>query len=470
MTNHRLIRLLQTFSKKEWRDVQKWLVSPFHNQREDVIRLFAFLSKLETENRWDLADKTHTFEAVYPGTAYDDARLRQVVHFLFRSVESYLLYQEMDKDPSYTSRVLASVYNQRQLPDFFERAIRQSRETLDAHPWRNGAYLHNDYLLQQEIYSFSSRQQRNTMLNLQEASDALDATFAADKLRQCCLMLSHQNVFKTEYHMGLIEELIRYVEAGDLLQLPAIAIYYYSYKAITDRDNEAYFQSLKAHILNYIHLFPPVETRDIYILAINYCNYRINKGYNDYIRESFDLYRRGIESGALIEHGEISRWTFRNAVAVGLREKDYSWVEAFIRDYAPFLSVRYRAGYTQFNLAKLFYEKKDYAKAMQLLSTFEFNDDILVTLNAKTMLLKMLYEEGEFDALDSLLGSLGAYLQRKELMGYHKSHYKLMLRFTKKMLRLSPYSHQQRQKLAQEIQLTDAFTEKEWFLEQLGGL
>jgi hypothetical protein len=468
MTNHNLTQVLQTFSKKEWKELRKWLQSPVHNQREDVLRLFDFISDQEVNNALEQVDKEAAYRFTYPETPYDDAKFRQVVHFLFKSVEEYLLYQEIRKDPVHTSRVIASVYSKRQLPKFFERAIRLSKETLEEHPFRNGAYLRSDYLLQQEIYSFSSRQQRNTLLNLQEASDALDVTFVADKLRQCCLMLSHQSVYKTDYRMGFLEEVLRYVETHDLLELPAIAMYYYSYKAIAERDNENHFKSLKSHLLLYGHLFPPLEIRDIYILAINYCNFRINKGASAYVSESFELYQRGIETGALIENGEISRWTFRNAVAVGLRHKAFGWVEAFIRDYAAFLNAKHREGYTRFNLAKLYFEKKDYNQAMQLLSTFELNDDILVTLNAKAMLLKMLYEEGEYDALESLLNSLGTYLLRKELMGYHKAHYKLMVRFTKKLLRISPYSHQQRQKLSKEIRETEAFTEKEWFLEQLG--
>ena len=44
MKNSRLVHILKTFSKKEVREFSKWLDSPAHNQRDDVVLLFNFLT------------------------------------------------------------------------------------------------------------------------------------------------------------------------------------------------------------------------------------------------------------------------------------------------------------------------------------------------------------------------------------------------------------------------------------------
>jgi hypothetical protein len=45
MQKSNLINIFKTFSKKELRDFKKWLQSPLHNQREDVLKLFNYLSE-----------------------------------------------------------------------------------------------------------------------------------------------------------------------------------------------------------------------------------------------------------------------------------------------------------------------------------------------------------------------------------------------------------------------------------------
>ena len=42
MIKSQLVELLRSFDKKEIRDCRKWLNSPYHNQRQDVIDLFEY--------------------------------------------------------------------------------------------------------------------------------------------------------------------------------------------------------------------------------------------------------------------------------------------------------------------------------------------------------------------------------------------------------------------------------------------
>jgi hypothetical protein len=53
-------------------------------------------------------------------------------------------------------------------------------------------------------------------------------------------------------------------------------------------------------------------------------------------------------------------------------------------------------------LAKLFFKKRDYDKAMPLLVQIKY-DDILHNLSAKLMLAKMYYELDEINTLENLL-------------------------------------------------------------------
>lgn len=470
MKNSHLVTILQTFSKKEIREMRKWLHSPIHNQRQDVVDLFEYLvsSNHLTEDKF--LQKDRIFRKVFPKEAFSDAKLRQSIHFLLKSIESYLITKELQEDTVQAKMALVSIYRKRKLSKAFQKTINEVQDLQEKATYQNEQFFRNEYLIQQEQYLFlEGQKKRNIPMNLQEVSDALDTTFLADKLRQACLMLSHQKVYKTRYQIGLFEEIMRYIEDNNYLTTPAISIYYYVYKAITEVDNINHFEHLKSQIQNNGDLFPPVEIKDIYLMAINYCIGKMNAGHADFTREAFDLYKKGLEMGILIENETISPWTFINVAVNGLRLREFDWVESFVQNFSQYIPDSKREGIVLFTLSKLHFEKKDYPQAMQLLNQGDF-DDLLIYLSAKTMLLKMYYEMDEYDALDYQLESLGTYIKRKKVMGYHKENYQNIIRYTKKITRVNPYSKKDVLGLKSEIETANPLTEREWLLEQIDSL
>jgi hypothetical protein len=94
---------------------------------------------------------------------------------------------------------------------------------------------------------------------------------------------------------------------------------------------------------------------------------------------------------------------------------------------------------------------------------------MLLNIIAKTMLLKIYYEQGELDAFESLLESMRIYLQRKEALDpTRKSAYKNMISLMKKLLNHNPYSKTQTERLKADIEAVQPLMEKEWLLKQVG--
>ncbi|MEO0777604.1 MAG: hypothetical protein AAF146_13645, partial [Bacteroidota bacterium] len=57
--------------------------------------------------------------------------------------------------------------------------------------------------------------------------------------------------------------------------------------------------------------------------------------------------------------------------------------------------------------------------------------------------------------------------QRKKVIGYHKSNYKNIIRYTRKLLKVNPYNKTALQRLGGEIEAANPLTEREWLLRQL---
>ncbi len=471
MKKSRLIEILRTCSKKELRELKKWVHSPAHNQREDVIRLYEYL--LEDNHLWkdEFVAKSVAHRWVFQAEPFDDAKFRQTMYFLMKAVEAFLIYQEVSQDEVEARMVLSKVYRKKRLNKFFEKNIRTIRDLQEKQPYRNDQFYRNQYFRLHEEYAFMVYQTRTTAMNLQEVSDALDLSYAADKLRRACYMLAHQKVYKADYDLGLIDEVLEFIGTHPhLLEVPAIAIYYYGFKTTVEKEDESHFQSLKEQIFKHEHLFPSFEMAGIYLMAINYCIGMTNAGFTQYTRESFELYRQGFEKEILIENGQISRFTFPNVVTLGLYCKEFDWVENFIHNYQHYLEEKYRDDVVSFCLARLHFEKADYDTAMRICSQADYGD-LIMNLYSKTLMLKMFYLQSEYDALESYLESFRNYVVRKkDLSVYHKTNYKNIIRLTKKLVKTNPYSQKEKDKLRKDIEATNPLTERNWLLEQLDGI
>lgn len=462
-----LAEIIRSLNKKEVREVSKWLQSPAHNQRQDVIRLFDYLTKSLTNSDENL-EKEHAWAAVFPAQPYDDAYMRQVMYFLLKAVEEYLVFEDYTGDKIQYQMALMRTYRQRHLEKAYKQVHRTARESLETQPLRDSYYLRSLFFLEQE-YGRWANIIPNASANLQETADALEKWFFSERLQITYAMLAHQSVYKTaHYTEGTLAEVLNYVEKEGLLKEAAIAAYYYAYKLITSPEEEESFNEFEHLILDSTEpLFSTSEIRHLYLTALNYCTAKVNKGKIEYCRRALKFYRSGAEKGILLENNVMTRYTFGNAVAFAVKVGEFEWAKQFIERFQHFLEEKERNSIVNFNLSRIYFEKGEYGKARSLLLQFEYND-MLFNIIAKTMLLKIYFEEDEYDLFESLLESLRIYLQRKEALDpARKAAYKNMISLMKKLVGISPYAKAQKDKLRELIRSTNPLMERDWLLKQL---
>lgn len=463
-----LKEVTSALTDKEIRELNKWLNSPAHNHREDAVQLFEYLVRKKEVSEYRKED---AWKAIFPDQPYDDAFMRQVMYFLLKAIEDYFIFKEYKSEPTRPMLSLASLYRRRRLDKPFRQTIESARRELTRLPLRNSEYHLDKFYLEQERYYYLAITNPMGAINLQDVSDELDMAYVANKLRLACRMLSHQSVNKTaRYDIGLLDAVLEAAEARNMLSEPGVAVYYYGFKALTDRENISHFEHL-VHILHqYRAAFPSGELKELYHLALNYCTARINAGQEIFFGRQYELYRIGFDEAILLDdNAYLSRYMFTGAVYAAIKQRDFDWAGSFIERFQDRLEEKHRKSTVQFNLSRLYYERGDYNKAQTLLREFEY-DDMLLNALAKTMLLKIYYKLGEYDALESLIESMRSFLQRKAtLSATHKIIFKNTIYLMKKLVHLNQYSKAQVDKFRMAVMETNPMQrqEKEWFLQQI---
>ncbi len=458
----KLIKVLNRLEKREITKFEHFLSSALFNKRSDVKLLFYAWKKqrrtLPPQEYWSI---------IFPGKSFSASQWNLVASRLFKLLENFLILLEMRKNEAKKKFYLAKAYRRLQDEKLFKEAIRDTGIALEKHVFRNTDYLQGKHDLAFEKYDYVISINRKERTNLQEVSDHFDTYFLSTKLKQACNALSRENINQEQYNIGLLDIVIQLIESNpDYLKTPAIAIYYYCYKAISSKGNEIYFLKLRETITAYQQYFPPAEMRDIYTVAINYSIKKLNTGSSLFIREAFELYLLSLDQGYLLEDGIMLESTYSNIVSLALKLNKYEWASNFIQEYQQHLKPAFQVPLFHFSMGKLYYEQDRFEESLQQLIQVETKASFLL-LGARILQLKIYYELKEFDPLESLLESLRVYLQRSKDLAYRKEHYSNIIIFTKQLLQLTIMNKKEKEVLRSRIHNAEIFAEKEWFLKQV---
>lgn len=408
-------------------------------------------------------DETRIWEMLNPGQAFDVTTLRLLMSYLNRLLETFLLAREIREKDVRSRLQLAVAYRNRGLLSQYERNIRAFNRELEEQPLRN-AYYHNllrDYHF--EIHLTTIAQKPTDTRSLRALARSTDVHYLSHRLQLVCLELSQKNVYQTGEDDPLHRDVIALAERTEWCDLPGISIYLAAYRMLLNPETDAYYQAFKQKLEEVEKAFPPEEMREFYMFSINLCIRRANRGEQGMDREALKLYRLALEAGYLFENGILSRFTYHNIVAAGLRSGELDWVEDFIQHYNPMLERKYRDSSLSFNLARLHYARSRYDSVLNLLQKANYRDP-LFSMAAKTLLLKTYYVLGESDLLISHLDAMRNYIHRKKVIGYHRTNYLNIIRFTERMLHPEVLDKEERNNLRKEIGREAVLTEKAWLL------
>jgi hypothetical protein len=466
MQDSLLFHLFLQFTELDRRKIRKWLISPFFSPREEVQHLFIYLET--NANKPAALEKEKIWAKICPKLPYNESTFNHLMWHLLKQLKQYIAYTEWQNDAVDAQiRLCQGLRNYNAPPEMLEKELETGAETLEKEPYRDAQYHFQNMVLQREKFEHTTLLKRDPSMPLALHSVALETGFLLQTLRYACTTQNLRNVLKEQPHPALIQQVIDNITENNLEQ-PLVRLYFHLNVCLQDQKAQDSYYKVKADLQAFGHLMREKERRDVYLLAINYCIRRLNTGEKEFIKEAFDLYNIGLENRSLFENGVLSKFSYKNAVNLGMGLGNYEWVRQFLEDYRPFLPEREREAIYNFNLATYYFRLPDYDAAMSLLRAVDFGNDSLTEMNARSMLLRIYFEKNYSDALESLLDSFSVYLRRQKNIGYQKWNYLNLIRFTRRLLTLSTLDEKAQLKLKEEIGQTKALAEKAWLLGKFG--
>ena len=463
MKNSKLIEVLKTFTKREYRQFGEFLKSPIFNKNEALVDFYGLLRKAAPDFFEKKIERHRVFSKLYPKKKYDDKTIKYLMSFTLKLCEKYMAVQKLLQDELTTKNNILYQYADRKLGKHYDHVLNAVTKSFDNSEIRDASYFYKKYF-QHDIANqwFLKQKVRTKDKSIQMAADALDLFYFSKKLQFGCEMLDRQHSILFNYRLQLLDEIIHNIEEQNI-ETPSVKTYALLYKMLMDESEETHFYRYIDQLNSSHSFFSKTELNSLYYFALNYAIRKIRKGKESYVDEALNLYMVGIENRLLFEGDKLSPWTYKNVVKLGLRLQKFEFTESFIHEYYHYIEAEFRENALNYNLADLNFYLHKYDKAQQFLARVEFTD-VYYTLHTKVMLLKIFYESENIESLFSLITSFKQYIKRnKKVAKEVLTPYWNFITLLAKLVKAKPGS---KEKIYNVILDENNVTDKSWLLEK----
>lgn len=472
MKNNQLIFLLKSFDRKEMTRFKDFSLSPYHHKHEASTALVCYLHSIYPKFTDKNVDRFTIWKKLFPTTAFDNAKLALLFTYAWRLAEQFLAQEHLKKDSAYQSLALLKELRQKEQWSAYERQWKNTQKQMDKRELQDLSFFKNKLALAKEAnQTYIQKARRKQDVSLHNKAAALDQYYILEKLQDAIELQVRKHILPGDYSARLLEAILHELDQNPdtYLHAPAIQVYYLLHKMMEAKDLSSYRKALEVFQLNE-SIFENKELAAIYIYLQNFCIARINENKRSFLREIFQLYQDQLERKLLHEDGYLIEWHYKNIVTTGIRLEEMDWVRDFIELYKHEIKPESAENAYRFNKAAYSYAVGEMDQVLELLTQVEYKD-LRYNIGAKVLLLRVYYEENEFEALDALVESFRQYLQRSKLMASSlKKGYYEVFRITRRLAKIKnelAYSSKEKQqqslqKVVAELKKTQVVFNKHW--------
>ncbi len=381
MYHSKLIEILKGLTKKDLKDIEKFIEHNFSLKSEESVKtLFAYLKKQHPIFEASKIERHYVYEIVFRKEAFNEKKFNYLKTNLTKAIEDFLSYTQYLEIKEQSNYFLVQAYQKRGLAKLLMPSIREEKKKLEAeNSLKDEMYLLHRYLYEVSTLSSPDKiREINDSDSIFETIAHLDTFYISAKLK--LLAKAYNDQLPQSETIWLAADILKYLEENPaLLDEPAIKVYKQIILLIQN-SNDFYYAALIECIEKNKHFFQPYEADKFYLYALNYLINKFNTGQLTYASKLIELFQLRIDSGMYdLHYGEfisIAKWG-----AIG---KNFEQTEKFIADNLSVLAEEIQDTIYYYCQAILLYAQNRFKDAI---AAFNFVKFISVEIEADTRVI-----------------------------------------------------------------------------------
>ncbi len=452
MNDSRLIKMLRTFSDSEFRDLEKFVESPYFSQGRDLSKFFKTLKPFYP----DFEDSKFTLENLYaelcPGKEYDEKSsgnlLYKLSSELYKLCREFLIQSGFNMDSGRRKFYLLNQLREKKLYKEFGKEYHNS-EAPDEYSLKGGVndFL-NRYFLEESFleYSIAAGDIRSTFDSILKLGEYSVIAALIKGFRNIDTNLTSKH-FNIEVRYNLVDNFVKHLDSENLLrEMKDNNDEFYTYAVISyaihkmckyPEKNEYYFK-FKELVFIYLHDFGHSEKYILFQTLLSYCVRKLDGADRElFIREEFENYKSAFEFGfyKYNKNDKININAFRNIIGCAVDNSETDWLERFAEDYISELHEEYRDNMKSYTLAYVNFERKNFEEALECISNIKY-DLFLFKMDIKNLMVRVYFELQYYEQAISALDAMKHYISNtKELSEKFKLSEAAFIRYTGELLK-----------------------------------
>lgn len=476
MHKSKAVKILQRFSPEERKAFTKYLRSPFFNTNPTVLALYQLVERWILEKGKELSEEKAA-EKLGNGAPISINLLRKLKSALLEHVVSFLAHYKLDSGrPGLRWRLALSEMNRLEALADFPKHYRQATKAFSTEIFENADVLEDKYHIEIQHGQYHNRLgTRRKGAFLDHLHQYLDQSYLLRKLRFACLSLNQRNIVHHDADPGGDAPIFRHFDGQQGEMTPLLRIYFLLRKCLAHENSPAEYDQLKELVQGSHRAIPSNELPDILTMILNHCARKVNSGATEFREETFEWYKWLLENGFLSEQGQILPQHAKNIVTLAAKTGKQEWVAHFLRDYGPKIKAgdeaQRRAYLTYLDASAAFHLHQYPRAASQMGAILNELEDVFFAIDARTILLRSHFENGNADGIENLCESFRIYLSRNSLISEsHKVHFNAFIKYFRRFIQIPPMDHARLRKLRDELEEDRNVACHDWLLGKVSRL
>lgn len=470
MKDSKLVKLLSVFTPNELKQLKLMTDSPYFNKEASVRALMDYLLLYAPDFTHPKFNYPQAFRHIFgnrPIQSDPQTAVAKVMSKLMSLAREFIVQEELTQQSVQKQLYLVQFFKRKAMVDFIPKVLEDAREALESHPYRNEYYYRHHLLLESEQSTFLNMVQDKSHpdYNLSRQNRALDAYFALSKLQMFCFAKNAALRINVEFDYSPKQQFLHWIRHSGLLKDANIRIWYLALDLL-DHPGSEQFLLLKESIRQLENQISPPNLRILYSYLANTARV-VFSDRQMYFGALFELYKEQLALDILHVDGYLTPVILRNVTIVGLKRREFDWVQHFLEENADRIVPTYQEREDIVTLCKayLHFEKKEFHTALERINSLHY-ESLFTKMDERRMRLMCYYEMRMSGPLEDLVNSFRKFLtdHKKGIPPNYLEENRLFIHFIHKLVSLNLKIRENRQSLADEIRLVPVLPEKEWLL------
>lgn len=411
MENTKLIALLRTFDKKELKEFEKFVSSPFHSGSRDLLPLYTAIKSFHPGFDSPKFTKEEVFKKAFKGKKFDEGYFRKMLSFLYKAAEDFLVELELAERRTERDLLLLRQFRKREMESAFLGLSDAIDRELQLKDHKLEDYFSNRLRFTMEKFEYYYEFKTNYEKALSLASDHLESAtgqFIYFFLKGLIARDISERAYSFPFNSNLLDPLEKSfnvkeffdLEGGNNETINLILINYFIERSIAEPDRTELLDKAIELFLARIEKLSQSTKYTYFKELLGAVTTQTIFSKSDEVRQKlrgkyFELTKMKFQYNAVLPADKkylgMVEYTSILKNALGLRE--FEWVEKLISDHNDLIETPHRKNIKEYSNAMLLFVKGDFGKSLEHLALIKPTTDF-IKYDVRETTMALYYELG----------------------------------------------------------------------------